>query len=156
MSDFTDINLSAKCNDIVSARETIMQVFQQNGFYVEWLGEHAGKAKKGSTAMNFLFGAIAQAYEIYFQIYNAPDQALILRVIKSSSGWMGGFWGYSKTKAEYTKIVAMLSNNFYSKSTCTPTSPPTATQYICPSCGQPIVYYRQYQRWYCHNEKKYL
>lgn len=27
---------------------------------------------------------------------------------------------------------------------------------VCPSCGKPLTYIEQYQRWYCYNEKKYV
>ncbi len=26
----------------------------------------------------------------------------------------------------------------------------------CPTCGRPLTYIQQYQRWYCYNEKKYV
>lgn len=26
----------------------------------------------------------------------------------------------------------------------------------CPTCGRPLTYVQQYQRWYCYNEKKYV
>jgi sporulation protein YlmC with PRC-barrel domain len=30
-----------------------------------------------------------------------------------------------------------------------------AQTYACPSCGQPLTWIEQYQRWYCTKEKKY-
>jgi sporulation protein YlmC with PRC-barrel domain len=27
---------------------------------------------------------------------------------------------------------------------------------LCPTCGRPLNYIQQYQRWYCYNEKKYV
>lgn len=35
-----------------------------------------------------------------------------------------------------------------------PPPPPAPTQ-VCPSCGQPMVFIQQYERWYCNNCKKY-
>ena len=26
----------------------------------------------------------------------------------------------------------------------------------CPTCGQPLTYIQQYQRWYCYKDKKYV
>lgn len=38
-----------------------------------------------------------------------------------------------------------------------PPPPPPPTQApTCPSCGSPIRYIQQYQRWYCDKEKRYL
>ncbi len=34
-----------------------------------------------------------------------------------------------------------------------PPPPPTPP---CPTCGKPLSYIQQYQRWYCYNEKKYV
>jgi sporulation protein YlmC with PRC-barrel domain len=31
-----------------------------------------------------------------------------------------------------------------------------STQPMCPTCGRPLTYIQQYQRWYCYNEKKYV
>ncbi len=33
---------------------------------------------------------------------------------------------------------------------------PGKTSYPCPTCGKPLTYIQQYQRWYCYNEKKYV
>jgi sporulation protein YlmC with PRC-barrel domain len=42
-----------------------------------------------------------------------------------------------------------------------PQSTPMTTQQqssntLCPTCGQPLTWIAQYQRWYCYNEKKYV
>jgi sporulation protein YlmC with PRC-barrel domain len=30
------------------------------------------------------------------------------------------------------------------------------TQPMCPTCGRPLTYIKEYQRWYCYNDKKYV
>lgn len=38
-----------------------------------------------------------------------------------------------------------------------PPPPPSAYAVpLCPSCGSPLTYIQQYQRWYCYKEKKYM
>ena len=32
----------------------------------------------------------------------------------------------------------------------------TTTQPMCPTCGRPLTWIPQYQRWYCYNDKKYV
>jgi sporulation protein YlmC with PRC-barrel domain len=32
----------------------------------------------------------------------------------------------------------------------------TSTQPTCPTCGKPLTWIPQYQRWYCYNDKKYV
>jgi sporulation protein YlmC with PRC-barrel domain len=41
--------------------------------------------------------------------------------------------------------------------TVTQTAQPMQTQTpICPTCGGPLTYIQQYQRWYCYKDKKYV
>jgi hypothetical protein len=37
-----------------------------------------------------------------------------------------------------------------------PPPPPPGTTQTCPTCGGPLRYIEQYQRWYCDREKKYV
>jgi len=36
-----------------------------------------------------------------------------------------------------------------------PPPPPTSAVQMCPTCGQPMTFVQQYNRWYCPNCKKY-
>jgi sporulation protein YlmC with PRC-barrel domain len=36
------------------------------------------------------------------------------------------------------------------------TQPAQAAQPTCPTCGRPLTYIKEYQRWYCYNDKKYV
>ena len=36
-----------------------------------------------------------------------------------------------------------------------PPPPPTAMAQMCPTCGQPLTFVQQYNRWYCANCRKY-
>jgi sporulation protein YlmC with PRC-barrel domain len=33
---------------------------------------------------------------------------------------------------------------------------PQAQQPVCPTCGGPLTYIQQYQRWYCYKDRKYV
>jgi hypothetical protein len=37
-----------------------------------------------------------------------------------------------------------------------PPPPPNFTPPVCPTCGNPLSYIQQYQRWYCYKDKKYV
>ena len=37
-----------------------------------------------------------------------------------------------------------------------PPPPPSFSVPTCPTCGEPLSYIQQYQRWYCYKEKKYV
>jgi sporulation protein YlmC with PRC-barrel domain len=36
------------------------------------------------------------------------------------------------------------------------TQPQQAQAPVCPTCGGPLTYIQQYQRWYCYKDKKYV
>ncbi len=36
------------------------------------------------------------------------------------------------------------------------TQPQQAQTPVCPTCGGPLTYIQQYQRWYCYKDKKYV
>jgi sporulation protein YlmC with PRC-barrel domain len=35
-------------------------------------------------------------------------------------------------------------------------APAQQAQQLCPTCGKPLTWIAQYQRWYCYNDKKYV
>jgi sporulation protein YlmC with PRC-barrel domain len=37
-----------------------------------------------------------------------------------------------------------------------PAQPAQPAQPTCPTCGRPLTYIKEYQRWYCYNDKKYV
>jgi sporulation protein YlmC with PRC-barrel domain len=37
-----------------------------------------------------------------------------------------------------------------------PAQPAQAAQPTCPTCGRPLTWIKEYQRWYCYNDKKYV
>ncbi len=42
------------------------------------------------------------------------------------------------------------------RGTAAPPPPPGTTTMTCPSCGSPLRYIQQYQKWYCDKEQKYV
>jgi hypothetical protein len=109
--EYTDILVSSPIEDV---KEMVQQVFQQNGFKVQWSSEYDGKASRGSKGKNIAFGGFAQYHEIDFRITPAPDEIVTVRLIKSTGGWTGGLLGRRKVKKQYEKIVKMLSDHFSS------------------------------------------
>ncbi|KYK38678.1 MAG: zinc ribbon domain-containing protein [Theionarchaea archaeon] len=113
---YTDILVGKRIED---TKRIVQQIFEQNGFKVEWKELYSGKAARGSKGMNIAFGAFAQHYAIDFQIIPSSDETTAIRLIKSSSGWWGGAVGAHKTEKQYEKIVEMVSNQF---------------EKVCPEC----------------------
>ncbi len=111
MVEYTDIFVSSPIENV---KETVQQVFQQNGFKVQWSSEYDGKATRGSKGKGIAFGALAQYHEIDFNILTAPDKTATVRLIRSTSGLTGGLLGRRKVKKQYKKMVEMLSDHFSS------------------------------------------
>ena len=111
MVEYTDIFVSSSKEKV---KEALEQVFQQNGFEIQWSSEYFGKASRGSKGKNIAFGGFAQYHEIDFRILPAPDETVSVRLTKSTSGWTGGLLGRRKVKRQYQKVVEMLSDHFSS------------------------------------------
>jgi sporulation protein YlmC with PRC-barrel domain len=62
-------------------------------------------------------------------------------------------------------ILKPVAESTYQQSTAYPTQQQPAqaaqpvqqqqSQPLCPTCGKPLTWIPQYQRWYCYNDKKY-
>ena len=119
--DYTDIFVNCS---IENAQQMVQTVFQQNTFEINWMSQFNGKAQRGSKGMNVAFGALAQYYEIDFQIMTLPDGTVAVRLIKATSGWMGGVIGAHKVKKQYEGVVNMLSGYFQSQGVYRGRNPP--------------------------------
>ena len=63
-------------------------------------------------------------------------------------GYFGGF-------LEHRPFAMPTLFNMSRISRAPPPPPPVSTQ-TCPTCGSPLRYIQQYQRWYCDKEQKYV
>ncbi len=109
-SEFTDIFVSCSPQSI---KQAVQNIFQQNKFAVEWQTQFAGKAKRGSKGANFALGALAQYFEIDFQIYQTQKKEIAVRLMRSNIGLMGGAIGVHRVSKQFSQVVDMLSNTFY-------------------------------------------
>jgi hypothetical protein len=62
-------------------------------------------------------------------------------------GWIAGYFE--------RKPFAMPSFFNLSRIQSAPPPPPSGTAQLCPTCGRPMTFIQQYNRWYCPNCKKY-
>ncbi|MBM4250316.1 MAG: hypothetical protein FJ149_13050 [Euryarchaeota archaeon] len=106
MVQWTDLYIIGTVPD---AQMALAQAFQANGFTVQWMDPYRGKATRGSKGMNVAFGAMAQYYEQDFQIMVAPDQSIIVRLVKSTTGWMGGAIGAMSVQDKYNEVVRPIT-----------------------------------------------
>ena len=108
--EYTDIFIAGQPPHV---QQTVLQVFTQSGFSVELSSTYTGKARRGSAGMNIMFGALAQYYEVDFQILTLPDGTVVLRLIKMNTGLAGGIIGVSEVDQQFSDIVYIFSNYFH-------------------------------------------
>jgi hypothetical protein len=65
---------------------------------------------------------------------------------------IGGYFGGMLEKRPFA-MPGIFNLSHISRA---PPPPPTAAAPTCPTCGQPLTFIQQYNRWYCQNEKKYV
>jgi hypothetical protein len=66
------------------------------------------------------------------------------------SGWSNTPWAQAPDVREYFGLPPAYAA-YPPGAPATAPPPPT-----CPTCGQPLTYVQQYQRWYCEKEQKYV
>ncbi len=85
----------------------------------------------------------------------------IALTIESDSGEIQTVaWEDVQAAADFILLKPQMVQNTYqpTQSSAQPVQQPQAqtTQPKCPTCGRPLTWIPQYQRWYCYNDKKYV
>jgi sporulation protein YlmC with PRC-barrel domain len=67
-------------------------------------------------------------------------------------------WEDVQAAADYIilKPVAQQQQQVAATQTYQATQQQSTSQPMCPTCGKPLTWIPQYQRWYCYNDKKYI
>ena len=111
---YTDLMVAGSVEYV---QQMLSHVFVQNGFQIQWRGPLAGKAVKGSKGMHFAMGAFAQYYELDFEIVDMYNNSVAIRVIKATTGMMGGVIGVVKVKKQFEEVITMLTVYFQQQGT---------------------------------------
>jgi hypothetical protein len=68
---------------------------------------------------------------------------------------LGGYLSGMLEKRPFA-MPSMFNLSRIQRGAAAPPPPPPGAATMCPSCGGPLRYIQQYQRWYCDKEKKYV
>jgi MFS family permease len=68
---------------------------------------------------------------------------------------LGGYLSGMLEKRPFA-MPSMFDLSRIQRGVAAPPPPPPEVASMCPSCGSPLRYIQQYQRWYCDKEKKYV
>ncbi|TLZ77774.1 MAG: hypothetical protein E6K08_02670 [Methanobacteriota archaeon] len=104
-SKYTDIQVKGSVENV---QNLVQHAFGANGFQVKWDGPTKGKAEKGSKGANLMLGALSQYYGVDFEIAPNPNGA-ILRLVKSNTGWAGGYLGARKVEKQFQQLGDTLA-----------------------------------------------
>src|SRR2546428_12380451 len=99
-TNYTHIQLKGAVENVKNLGQ---HAFGANGFKVQWDGPTKGKAEKDSKGANLMLGALSQYYGVDFEIAPNPNGA-VLRLVKSNTGWAGGFLGARKGVEEVQQL----------------------------------------------------
>ncbi len=98
--------------DAQRAKATVVDALQARKFRLTWSGEWDALAERGSKTKNMLFGAFAQYFKVDVFVRSAPDGTGVIRITKSSKGWMGGAAGLIRTNRNFDALAADLQATF--------------------------------------------
>ncbi len=67
-------------------------------------------------------------------------------------------WENVQAAADFIILKPQMTQQTTYQQPAQTTNQPQAqtTQPLCPTCGRPLTWIPQYQRWYCYNDKKYV
>ena len=93
-------------------RDGLTRLLFQDGWQLQWTGEWAGLATKGSKAGNFFLGGLAQYHELRFSFEALADGTTGLTLYRQGSGCMGGLLGAYKVRKAFRQISATVQSHY--------------------------------------------
>ena len=94
------------------AKATAIQALESRRFKLTWSNDWDAVAERGNVVANVLFGALAQYFKLGLSVRSGAPGVSIIRIDKSSSGWMGGWMGARRTKSNFESLHADLEASF--------------------------------------------
>lgn len=98
--------------DAARAKATAVSALETRKFKLTWQTEWDGTAERGNKVANALAGAFAQYFKVGVLVRTAPDGNGVIRLEKSSKGYMGGAVGAHRTTKNFDLLAADLEATF--------------------------------------------
>ncbi len=98
--------------DAARAKATAVAALESRKFKLTWQSEWDGVAERGNKVANALAGAFAQYFKVGVLVRTAPDGNGVIRLEKSSKGYMGGAVGAHRTTKNFDLLAADLEATF--------------------------------------------
>lgn len=98
--------------DAGRAKATVIEALESRKFKLTWSSECDAVAERGNKVANALVGALAQYFKVGLVVRTGPDDNGIIRLEKSSKGYMGGAVGAHRTTKNFDALAADLEGTF--------------------------------------------
>jgi hypothetical protein len=98
--------------DANRAKVTVVEALQARKFTLTWSTDWDAVAERGNKVANALAGAFAQYFKVGVSVRTGPDGHGVVRLDKSSKGYMGGAVGASRTTKNFDALAADLEATF--------------------------------------------
>lgn len=98
--------------DAGNAKATVVEALAARKFKFSWRSEWSATAERGNKIVYAFLGALAQYFKVGVSVMTAPEGHGIIRIEKSSSGWLGGALGAHRTTKNFDSLKAELEATF--------------------------------------------
>ncbi|MGB8861098.1 MAG: hypothetical protein WCC60_17705 [Ilumatobacteraceae bacterium] len=98
--------------DANRAKATVIEALENRKFRLSWSTEWDAVAERGNKFANVLVGALAQYFKVGLVVRSGPNGEGIIRLDKSSKGYMGGAVGAHRTTKNFDGLAADLEATF--------------------------------------------
>jgi hypothetical protein len=132
--------------DLVTTWNTLNNILSYNGYIIKYMAPYTRiRAERGSKFVSGLVGGTKDGHRTIDITVQPSDQNILIKFIISFSAWGAGI-SYKSSVDEIDEMIRSFQNQcaYIQKS------------YSCKTCGQPLRFINEYQRWYCHNCRKYI
>lgn len=98
--------------DANRAKATVIDALVARKFRLTWSTEWDAVAERGNKIANVLAGALAQYFKFGLIVRSGAEGQGVIRIDKSSKGYMGGAIGAHRTTKNFDALAADLEATF--------------------------------------------
>ena len=95
-------------------RVLLEETLKADKWRVAWSGEWKGTARLGKKAFHLFFGALAQYYEIGFELVERERDGSVLHIYRVGDGALGGLVGMHKVRKRFEAVSDHIRSRFRS------------------------------------------
>jgi hypothetical protein len=112
MATHADFTLTG---DLAAAQATTVDTLKSAGFTYTATDTYEGIAERGNRTLTAFVGAFAgksQHFKIGVSVFTGPSGDPVIRVMKSTTGAMGGYLGVRRMDGVFAQVLADLKTRF--------------------------------------------